>query len=327
MYFDFEDGHPDLERVPSAFTPREGAMASVIVHLSALLLLVLLPKLPYFQRLAAEKAAAQAKLAELQKQPPTRFVFVQPRVEFMPKRPPPQNAPLADLDRNAMTLQRPPTPKNPQPFNRGNSPEFVEKSPPPQPPRPQQQPGPQTPPSPDTTPASQQAANSGNDALRLPNAMLDPPAAHQGGSSGRPNTGPLSEALRNLSRYAEQAAFENPNGGQNSTFGPSIQFDTKGVDFGKWIRKFKAQVYRNWFIPQAAMSLHGHVVITFNVHKSGALTDVKVLAPSNVDSFTTAAFGSLVASNPTEPLPPEYPSEQCFFTVSFYYNERMPEGP
>jgi len=136
MYFDFEDGHPDLERVPSAFTPREGAMASVIVHLSALLLLVLLPKLPYFQRLAAEKAAAQAKLAELQKQPPTRFVFVQPRVEFMPKRPPPQNAPLADLDRNAMTLQRPPTPKNPQPFNRGNSPEFVEKSPPPQPPRP-----------------------------------------------------------------------------------------------------------------------------------------------------------------------------------------------
>ena len=118
MYFDFEDGHPDLERVPSAFTPREGAMASVIVHLSALLLLVLLPKLPYFQRLAAEKAAAQAKLAELHKQPPTRFVFVQPRVEFTPKRPPPPNAPLADLDRNAMTVQRPPNPKNPQPFKR-----------------------------------------------------------------------------------------------------------------------------------------------------------------------------------------------------------------
>jgi outer membrane biosynthesis protein TonB len=325
MYFDFEDGHPDLERVPSAFTPREGAMASVIVHLSALLLIVLLPKLPYFQRLAAERAAAQAKLAEIQKQPPTRFVFVQPRVEFTPKRPPPANAPLADLDRNAMTLKRPPNPTNPQPFNRGNSPEFVEKSPPPQPQRMQQQPGPQTPPSPD--PSGQSAANTGNDALRLPNAMVDPPAAHQGGSSGRPNTGPLSEALRNLSRYAEQAAFENPNGGQNSNFGPSIQFDTKGVDFGKWIRKFKAQVYRNWNVPQAAMSLHGHVVITFNVHKNGALTDVSVMQPSSVDSFTTAAAYSLLASNPTEPLPPDYPSEKCFFTVTFYYNERLPEGP
>ena len=75
------------------------------------------------------------------------------------------------------------------------------------------------------------------------------------------------------------------------------------------------------------MSLHGHVVITFNVHKSGALTDVHVIGPSNVDSFNSAAFGALVTSNPTEPLPPGYPSEKCFFTVTFYYNERMPEGP
>jgi hypothetical protein len=325
MYFDFEDGHPDLERVPSGFTLREVVMATIIVHLSAFLFALLLPQLPYFKRLAAERQAAAARLAELQKQPPTRFVFVQPRVEFTPKRPPPPNAPLADLDRNAMTLQRPPNPKNPQPFNRGNSPEFVETSPPPQPPRTQQQPGPQTPPSPD--PSGQSAANTGNDALRLPNAMVDPPAAHQGGGSGRPNTGPLTEALSHLSRYAEQAAFENPNGGQNSNFGPSIQFDTKGVDFGKWIRRFKAQVYRNWNIPQAAMSLHGHVVITFNVHKNGALTDVMVVQPSSVDSFTSAAEGSLLASNPTEPLPPEYPSEKCFFTVTFYYNERLPEGP
>ncbi len=137
----------------------------------------------------------------------------------------------------------------------------------------------------------------------------------------------MSEALRNLSRYAERATFDNPNGGQNSNFGPSIQFDTKGVDFGRWIRKFKAQVYRNWNVPETAMSLHGHVVITFNVHKSGALTEVQVIGPSGVDSFNNAAYGALNTSNPTEPLPPEYPSEECFFTVTFYYNERMPEGP
>ena len=270
-------------------------MASVIVHLSALLLLVLLPKLPYFQRLAAEKAAAQAKLAELQKQPPTRFVFVQPRVEFTPKRPPPQNAPLADLDRNAMTLQRPPNPKNPQPFNRGNSPEFVEKSPPPQPPRPQQQPGPQTPPSPDNTPASQQAANSGNDALRLPNAMVDPPAAHQGGSSGRPNTGPLSEALRNLSRYAEQAAFDNPNGGQNSNFGPSIQFDTKGVDFGHVDPQVQGAGLSQLVHPAggdvAARPRRHHVQ---RAQERRADRRARSIGPSNVDSFNNAAFGALV---------------------------------
>jgi TonB family protein len=323
MYFDFEDGHPDVERVPSAFTPREGAMASIIVHLSALLLIVLLPRLPYFKRLAAERAAAQAHQMATHQQMP-RFVFVQPRVEMTPKRPPPPNAPLADLDRNAMTMQRAPSPKNPQPFSRGTSPEFVERTPPPQQQSPARQPGPPSPPSQNS--ASESAANTtGSDALRLPNTIADPPASHYGGTPGRPPTGALSEA--SLSRYAQQAAFENPNGGQNSNFGPSIQFDTKGVDFGRWMRRFKAQIYRNWNIPLTAMSQHGHVSITFNVHKNGALTDVTVIGPSGVESFNNAAFGALVTSNPTEPLPPEYPSEKCFFTVTFFYNERLPEGP
>jgi TonB family protein len=323
MYFDFEDGHPDLERVPTAFTLREVVMATIIVHLSAFLLVLLLPRLPYFQRLAAERAAAAAKMAELQKQPPVTFVFTQPRIEMTPKRPPPPNAPLADLDRNAMTLQRPKNPTNPQPFNRGNSPEFVEKSPPPQPPSMAQQPGPPTQQQPQGTPQQNASNSSVEEALRKLNGYVAPSAAGQ--SATRPATGIFSQA--NTSRYAERAAFENPNGGQNSQFGPSIQFDTKGVDFGKWIRKFKAQVYRNWYIPEAAMSLHGHVVITFNVHKNGALTDVHVIGPSGTDSFNSAAFGALVASNPTEPLPPEYPSDVCFFTVTFYYNEHLPEGP
>ena len=34
MYFDFEDGHPDLARVPSALTAREGVLLSIIVHLT-----------------------------------------------------------------------------------------------------------------------------------------------------------------------------------------------------------------------------------------------------------------------------------------------------
>jgi hypothetical protein len=29
----------------------------------------------------------------------------------------------------------------------------------------------------------------------------------------------------------------------------------------------------------------------------------------------------LLSSNPTQPLPPEYPDDKAFFTVTFYYNE------
>jgi TonB family protein len=177
-------------------------------------------------------------------------------------------------------------------------------------------------------PASQQAraANPGEvpDALRVPNGGSTPSNRREqpvGGQAAA--TSPLGQALRNLSRYAEQAAFENPNGGGSTQIG-GFQFDSKGVEFGPWIRRFIAQVKRNWFVPYAAMSLKGHVVITFNVHKNGALTDLTVIGPSSVDSFNNAAFNALATSNPTEPLPPEYPSDKAFFTVTFYYNEPPP---
>jgi hypothetical protein len=43
-----------------------------------------------------------------------------------------------------------------------------------------------------------------------------------------------------------------------------------------------------------------------------------------VDAFNNAAYNALAASNPTQPLPPEYPSDKAFFTVTFYYNESPP---
>ena len=135
-----------------------------------------------------------------------------------------------------------------------------------------------------------------------------------------PSGGSLGEALKNLKQYTDDQTFANPDG-NSGQFGPSIQFDTKGVEFGPWIRRFIAQVKRNWFIPYAAMSMKGHVVITFNVHKDGAITDLAVVGPCPIDSFNSAAFGALSASNPTQPLPPEYPADKAFFTVTFFYNE------
>jgi TonB family protein len=252
-----------------------------------------------------------------------RFVFVQPRVELPPSKPAP-NAPLADRDRATLTRERPPRPTNLQPFSRGNTPEFVEKSPPPSPPQGNRQPGPPQP----SQASATQAANLDPEAFQLPQAPDHAPAPRNGSQSGRPASGALSEAIRNLSRYAEQAAFDNPNGGQG-TFGPSLQFDTKGVEFGPWVRRFLAQLKRNWYplIPNAAMSLRGHVSITFDVHKNGALTDVTVVAPSAVDGFNNAAFNALLTTNPTEPLPPEYPSDKAFITITFFYNEMPPQGP
>jgi len=328
MYFDFEDGHPDLARVPSALTAREGVLLSIIVHLAIALVAVLLPETDWWK---AREAARQAELQRIQaaaiekQRDQPRFVFMQPQVELAPRTPPPPDAPRSDLDRSAVTRERAPVPDNPQPFSRGNTPEHVEAAPPPAPPQMARNQGPLTPPAPPAPENQPRATNPGEtpDATRLPNGETSL-AYRKDPESGRPAaTSPLSQALKNLSRYAEQAAYDNPNGGGTSHLG-GIQFDSKGVEFGPWIRRFIAQVKRNWFVPYAAMSLKGHVVITFNVHRNGALTDLTVIGPSSVDSFNNAAFNALATSNPTEPLPIEYPSDKAFFTVTFYYNEPPP---
>lgn len=327
MYFDFQDGHPDLERVPSALSAREGVLVSIIVHLLVIIAVLLVPQLPFFKaRAAAAKAAAEAaRQTMLEKQQENRtFVFVQPKVELEPLRPPPPRAPLSDRDRTARLNERPPNPKNSQPFHRGNTPEFVEPSPPPRTSRNQAPAQPA-----DPTPAESQSASrdrGAENALQFPDTGNRPPATSGAGAPPAGQTGPLGEALRNLSRYTDQNSFDNPNGGDINQFGP-LQFDTKGVEFGPWVRRFVAQVKRNWFVPQAAMSLRGHVVITFYVHKNGALTDITVIAPSNVESFNNAAANALATSNPTYPLPPEYPADKAFFTVTFYYNEMPPQVP
>jgi TonB family protein len=224
----------------------------------------------------------------------------------------------------ARARERAQQPTNPLPYARGNSPERVEEPPRevargrgPDPDPAAGRPAENTPPE-STTPQVADAASS----LQLPSAR---PPAPQSGAGGRSATtgGSLGDALRNLQRYVQNENFDNQGGG-GGQFGPEIQFDTKGVEFGPWIRRFIAQVKRNWFIPYAAMSMKGHVVIQFNVHKDGSITDLTVVGPSAVEAFNNAAFGALSGSNPTQPLPPEYPSDKAFFTVTFFYNETPP---
>jgi TonB family protein len=317
MYFDFEDYHPDISPVGRAISWREGVLLSVIVHLAAIIVILLYPRLfPY----DPSKARPIVRLAP--QTPSPTFVFVQPKLDRKALVAPP-NASPSDMDRQAQAREKPPPkPENQQPFSRGNTPELVDTAPQ------RQQAARGQGPQPDPA-IGDQAKIQQPDASKMPDstsAMSFPSnrTPSPSGANGRSATagGSLGDALRNLQRYTQGEAFENPNGG--GQFGPEIQFDTKGVEFGPWIRRFIAQVKRNWFIPYAAMSNKGHVVISFNVHKDGSITDLSVVGPSPVDAFNNAAFGALSGSNPTQPLPPEYPTEKAFFTVTFFYNEAPP---
>jgi TonB family protein len=310
MYIDFEDLRPETPRVERALSVREGVLISIIVHLLIFIALLTVPDLlPQSTRPVV--TAVENRVPE---QNP-RFIFVQPRLDVSKPQPKP-NVDLSDQDRLKATIERPPNPQNALPFARGNSRELEEAKIAP----PNRGNAPETSVAqgqPEATTEGQMAVNDPSQSrLKLPDSQAAKPALRLGEAGGR---GVLGNAMRNLQRYVQEHSFDNERGSGDAE--GLIQFDSKGVDFGPWLRRFVAQVKRNWFVPQAAMIMKGHVVITFNIHRNGAITDIEVKQPSNVESFNHAAVNALLGSNPTQPLPPEYPSDTAFFTVTFLYNE------
>jgi TonB family protein len=321
MYIDFEDYRPETPRVEPALSGGTAVLITITVHVLFILACIFVPTLPFMQALVA--TPTEVRVAPPQEQRPEqnpRFVFMQPRVDISKPQPKP-NVDMSDQDRVASSIERPPDPQNALPFARGNSPDKTEAEV-----------------APEKRGSAPESATAGrldrehpsenqmaaNDTSRSMLSLPDSPAATPAFKIGKTpsSSGPLGEAIRNLQRYTQNQSFGNAQGSGDAQ--GLIQFDSKGADFGPWLRRFVAQVKSNWFIPSAAMMLKGHVVITFNVHRNGALTDIEVKAPSGIDAFDRAAVNALLSSNPTQPLPPEYPSDSAFFTVTFLYNEEPP---
>lgn len=308
VHFDFDDRYQDENVVGSAIARRDGVLLSVIFHAFVAAALIVGPHLSIFQPSPEELQRRQAELERQREEAARRFVFVQPRVDTPALRPP-DLAELSDLDRQAQDPVIVREPENPLPFSRGDTSERVEAA---EEERAQGANAPESPPQPEPETQVARVTPPGETGFRRP---LETPLTRPGGS--------LGEALRNLQQYIQDERFDNPQGG-NDQPGATIQFDTRGVEFGPWLRRFVAQVRRNWFIPQAALVMSGHVVLQFNIHRDGSITDIVIVQPSAIESFTRAAYGAIYSSNPTAPLPPEYPLDKALFTVTFYYNEQPP---
>ena len=290
MYFDFEDYRPDTPSLTAPMTRREAVLLALLLH-AVLVIVYLVTPAEWFQtnRLTAVPPPSNEQIT---------YTNIEPLRE-LPPRAPKKPAPASDLDRSASTLVRPPDAKDPDPYSRGNTPEKVEGAPPAEKMKGAESP---TPTQPTDAPKAKATEN----------GLLEPAPKPIGGS--------LGQSLKNLNQYIKEQNFENKQGGNTST-DAAIQFDSKGIDFGPWLRRFEARVKRNWYIPPAANSLRGHVSITFYVHRNGALTQLEIVKVSGVDSFDSSAFNALRLSNPVAPLPDGYPDDKVIFTVTFFYNE------
>ncbi len=312
---------------------------------------------------AAAELQAQLQQPQVRPDDGRTFVFIQPRVELDPPEPPPPDAVLSDRDRVAQSPVRTFDPENRLPVAEGNSPEFiiapeadedegldaadVEGSE-------DGADGAESDEGADEPTESRLAdASAGQgEEIETPGEVVDDPGsvpepedgdapafadsllAEAGVGPGDPDAadepridltpdGLFGRQVENLRQRVRRETFRNYSG-DTGRYGPEIQFDSKGVEFGPWLRRFVAQIRRNWFVPYAIWSMHGHVVLTFNVQENGALTDLTIFKPSPVEAFNNSAYNALRSSNPTQPLPPEYPDDHAFFTVIFYFNEVPP---
>lgn len=316
IHFDFDNRYQDELVVGNALSRREGFVWSVIVHVVGVGVLFVLAQLviptvepPQNPPDLAQEVPQQA-----------RIVFIEPLMEKPPQQPREQFV-LSDRDRRAETPAQP-VPQNPLPFSRGNTTDLTEPAPAPS--TPGEPEPPTSPPEPiDTRQPEEQLAR--NTLLpRRPSTTAEPAPAPAPVRTPRPRV--LRRAGENPQLYMPRNGLENPQGG-DSDLTSSFQFDSKGVDFGSWLRRFRLQVMGNWlpYIPQSAMVFSGHVVLQFYVHKDGSISEMRVLRPSDRDAFRTAAVNAITSSNPTAPLPSEYPADKMLMTVGFFYNELPPD--
>ncbi len=364
MYLDLEDRYLDAPSLDSAMSWREQVLLSLFVHLFVAAFVLFFPMLPFVRAAEVARQERLMELAELQQAQPVvaqdsnrTFVFIEPRVDLESQDLPRAEAPFSDRDRMAQSPTESEEPLNSLPNAEGNSSLFVESNDPSTSefdptaelyadadqtePSEQVQSGPdellpptdelgvvdpsQSPEVPGELSAEELIARALEDgSLALPGEGLRDPDS-VANPSDRPADGLLGRAMQNLNRYVQRESFNNQEGSVGQ-FGPWIQFDSKGVEFGPWIRRFVAQIRRNWFVPYAIMSrsLHGNVVLTFYVHRDGSISELTIAKPAEVDAFTNSAFNALSTSNPTQPLPPEYPDDRAFFTVTFFFNESPP---
>jgi TonB family protein len=110
-----------------------------------------------------------------------------------------------------------------------------------------------------------------------------------------------------------------------SEFGAAvIALDGKGADFTEWVRLYIAGLKRYWFIPKAAMTSKGSVVVSLGVRKSGVVTGIDVVGPSDVAAFNDSAREAVFAARPAPQLPDAYPDDLLPLKITFYFNEQPP---
>ena len=163
--------------------------------------------------------------------------------------------------------------------------------------------------------------------LTLPDAQNAPqvPDNAQQTPQRNPGEGVIADAIRNVQKYAQRDGFNNPQGGGDQRSAPvdSVRHQ------GRRVRAVAAPI-RRADPAQLVHALRGDVDARArgrDVQRPQGRADHRLsrcCGRRRSTPSTARRQNAILASTPTLPLPPEYPDDKAFFTVTFYFNETPP---
>lgn len=124
----------------------------------------------------------------------------------------------------------------------------------------------------------------------------------------------------------EVAETRNVPPSTQATSGVDILSDTKGIDFGPYLKQVTAATYRAWLpiIPESArppVNKQGRVGIRFKIYPNGSVKEMILEFPCGDVALDRAAWGG-VANASYPPLPKEFTGPFLELRFGFYYNQQ-----
>jgi len=253
-----------------------------------------------------------------------QLTWIPPESSYAPKpkpQPRPAEAPAVHVDPRTINKVAPPAPQPPKPerpkveLPDAPTPKVQQQTPPlevptakpdaPKPPLKLDTPDMPKPQHGLVLPKAPSVENSLNDALKPPNSTT-----HAIGGGGR-----------------IQGRGSPGGGGSGGTAYGGIEMLTpdQGVDFNSYLQRVYVTVKRNWFaiMPESVeLGEKGIVVLTFRIMRDGSVpgTEPVINRNSGKEPLDRAAYSSIRASNPFEPLPSQFTGPYIELRYTYLYN-------
>ena len=323
MYFDFEDYRPDITPVGRAISWREGVLLSIIVHLVVVILILVFPKLFPFD---AKRRAGPRRAAAGRSSRTTRDSCSFSRASIVRRRSRRRTRRAVRPGSRGARARARAEARRTRCRSRAATRPSASRS---RRRRGRARPGARSP-----TAAGPAGAERRPSAPQTARIAVGDAAARSGAAARRRRTAPSGRSAtcradRSATRCATCSATRSASSSTTRAAAAAVRSGDSVRHQGRRVRPVDPPLHRAGEA-QLVHPVRGDVDEGARRRSRSTCTRTArspictVVGPCAGRRVQQRRVRRAVRSNPTQPLPPEYPADKAFFTVTFFYNETPP---